>query len=360
MAGSPYGSSLGRLKPYFPEFLSAETFASLLGAKDLAEVTKLLETTPYNTDIVAARASYGGAALVEVAVNRTLVRRIKQAYSSTPPAGRGVVGAYLARWDIQNIGLVLSAKAQNRPLTEADEELVSSREIPAGLYAGVMTLDDLRSLLGQPSVEAVANALVRFGYGATILPLLENYRRTGDIFPILFALDREYFRVLLEQARFFQGDEWVVREFVRGEIDLRNALLLLKARSAEGIGLEDAVGRWIPGGNLPASSAADLFSSPTVPALAERLRSRYPHIQEGDAAFASDLSLAGYEAALWFDYALDNLARVRMYPLSLSIVFHYLLRAQLERNDVRQIAFGALYRLPTARISPLIVSTRIR
>lgn len=359
MAGSPYASALGRLKPYFPEFLPRETFSSLLAARDLAEVTSLLETTPYNPDLVAARSSYQGAALVEVAVNRTLVRRIKHAFSATPNAGRGVVGAYLARWDIQNIGLILAAKATSRSLVEADDELVSSREIPAGLYAGVMTLDDLRSLLAQPNVEAIANGLVRFGYGATVLPLLDDYRRSGDIFPILRALDRDYFRNLLEQARFFQGDEWVVREFVRGEIDLRNALLLLKAKAERGVGVEVVTERWIPGGNLPVSSAADLMGAAGVEAVADRLKHRFPRITEGDALYASDQSLAGYEASLWSDYAVETMERVRMYPLSLALVFHYLMRAQLERNDIRQIAFGVVYGLPRARVAGQVVSSRL-
>ena len=34
MAGSPYASALGRLKPDFPAFLPKEMYASLLAAKD--------------------------------------------------------------------------------------------------------------------------------------------------------------------------------------------------------------------------------------------------------------------------------------------------------------------------------------
>ncbi len=359
MAGSPYASALGRLKPYFPEFLPVGTFETLLAARDVGEITKLLEATPYQTDLVGARASYQGAALVEVAVNRTLARRIRQAFSATPYAGREIVGAYLARWDLQNIGLILSAKAQNRRLTETDEELVSSREIPAGLYAGVLSLDDLRGLLAQPSVEAVAQGLVRFGYGAAILPLLDAYRRSGDIFPILAVLDREYYRNLLAHTVFFQGDGWVVRELIRGEIDVRNALLLLKSRAAEGTTPDAVQARWIDGGNLPAGTVADLLGAPTVPALAERLRARFPHVGEGDAAFTAEQSLAGYESALWGDYAAETLERVRSYPLSLAIIFHYLLRAQLERDDLRQIAFGAVYGLPAARVRRALVSVRL-
>src|SRR5271170_4108697 len=167
MAASAYASALGRLKPEFTSFLSKETYVQLAAAKDPNEVAKILDGTPYGLDVQAARVAYQGVALVEIAINRTFVRRNRHAYEATPFAGRGVVGAYLTRWDLENIELILAAKAQGRSVTETEDHLVSSREIPAGLYAGVLTLDDFRQLLAQPTLEATATALVRYGYGGT-------------------------------------------------------------------------------------------------------------------------------------------------------------------------------------------------
>src|SRR5258707_13835116 len=116
--------------------------------------------------------------MLEIAINRTFVERNRQAYESASFAGKPIVGAYLRRWDIENIAIVLSARAQGRTVSEAEAFLVSSRDIPAGLFAGVMTLDDFRHLLDQPTLEATVAALVRFGYGSTLLPLLEGYSRS--------------------------------------------------------------------------------------------------------------------------------------------------------------------------------------
>jgi V/A-type H+/Na+-transporting ATPase subunit C len=359
MAGSPYASALGRLKPYFPEFLGPAQFAQLLNAKEMGEFLKDLESTAYGPDLVAARSVYQDAALVEVAANRTLVRRISRAFQAAPYAGRPIVGAYLGRWDIQNIELILAAKAQGRPVRDTEQELVSSREIPAGLYAGLLTLDDLRSLLAQPSVEAVATSLVKFGYGSTILPLAETFQRTGDIFPILSALQKQYYRTVLGQTLFLQGDEWVVRQFLRGEIDLRNALLLLKAKAAGPVSPDQVAGRWIDGGSLAVAGVPDLLSAASVPALAERLKAQFPSIQEGDAAYTADQTLAGYDAAMSRDFLVGEVQRMRGYPLSLAIIFHYLVRAEFERNDVRKVAFGLRYHLPEERIAPFLVTPRV-
>jgi len=358
MAGSPYASALGRLKPEFPAFLSKETYPLLLTTKDPNEFAKVLETTPYAADIARVRATHSGATLVELAINRTFVRRNRHAFEATPFAGRTIVAAYLGRWDIQNIEMILSAKVEGRSVTETEDHLVSSREIPAGLYAGAMNLDDFRILLGQTTVEATVTSLVKYGYGATILPFLEAFERTHNIFPILHALDKEYYRNVLAQARFFQGDEWVVRGLVQSEIDGRNALLLLKGKDNR-LPLEDVLGRWLDGGTLTSAQAPDLYSARTVPELAERLAPRFASIAEGGEEYASGGTLTGYEVAIERERATSELKRLRTYPLSLSVIFAYLLRNELERSDLRRAVFGRLYELSAERLTPLLVSPRL-
>lgn len=358
MAGSPYASALGRLKPDFTSFLSRETFASLLAARDPNDLGKLLESTAYAPDIVRARATHPGDAMLEIAVNRTFVRRNRHAYDASPFAGRAVVAAYLGRWDIENIELILSAKASGRTVTETEDHLVSSREIPAGLYAGVMTLDDFRMLLAQPTLEATAAVLVQFGYGATVLPLMEAFERTHDIFPIFNALDRAYYRNVLAASRFFQGDEWVVRAYLADEIDARNALLLLKGKNAD-LPLDQLLGGWLEGGAFTSGSASELFAARGVPELAERLAEKFPSVVQGVEEFRTGKSLVGFEVALQRDRAARQFKRFSTYPLSLSVIFGYLLRNELERGDLRRLAFGKLYGLSTERLGSLLVSTAL-
>ncbi len=358
MAAAAYASALGRLKPEFTSFLGKDAYAQLLSAKDPSEVAKQLESTPYGADVQQARAAYQGISLLEIALNRTFVRRNRHAYEATPFAGRAVVGAYLTRWDRENIELILAAKAQGRTVVETDEHLVSSREIPAGLYAGVMTLDDFRILLSQPTLESTVQALVKHGYGGTILPLLEAFERTHDIFPVVHALDREYYRGVLETAKFFQGDEWVVRQFVASEIDVRNLLFLLKGKAAE-LPVDEVVSRWFEGGTVGAGQVPDLYGARAVPELAERLADRFPAITEGTEEYRATESLTGYEVALTRERSVAELKRMRTYPLSLAVIFTYLMLAELERSDLRRIAFGKAYGVPAERLEPLLICPRL-
>ena len=358
MAASPYASALGRLNPEFPAFLSKETYPQLLASKDANEFAKVLETTPYADDVARLRATHFDVTVVELAINRTFVRRNRRAFESTPFAGRGVVGAYLGRWDIQNIEMILTVKSQGKVVTETEDHLVSSREIPAGLYAGAMNLDDFRTLLAQPTLEAMVTSLVKYGYGTTILPFLEEFGRSHNIFPIVHALDREYYRNVVAQARFYQGDEWVVRGLVQSEIDARNALLLLKGKD-RALPVDNVLPRWLEGGTLTSAQASDMYSVRGVPDLAERLAVRFPAVTEGTSEYTSADSLTGYEVAIERERATLELKRLRTYPLSLGVIFAYLLRNEIERSDLRRAVFGRKYGVPAERLAPLLVSPRL-
>ncbi len=50
---------------------------------------------------------------------------------------------------------------------------------------------------------------------------------------------------------------------------------------------------------------------------------------------------------------------MRTYPLSLSVIFAYLLRNELERSDLRRAVFGRLYGFSAERLTPLLVSPRL-
>jgi V/A-type H+/Na+-transporting ATPase subunit C len=358
VAGSPYASALGRLKSYQPTLLPKEAYGQLVAAKDLVEVAKLLEATPYGPEIAQSAASYHGAPLLELAVNHVLVVRNRLAYEATPFAGRALVGAYLRRWDLQNIGIILSAKAQGRPVGETETALVSSRDIPAGLFAGTMTLDDFRLLLQQPNVDAIAQGLVKFGYGGVLLPRMEAYNRTHDIFPLLSALDRFYYDDLLSSARFYQGDEWVVRLLIQSEIDVRNAVLLLKGKDA-GLPVEAVQDRFLDGGALLRAAVPEIYGGRTVAEVVGALESRFPALPEGNEIYQAGRSLAGYEAALVRERSVRELKRLRAYPLSVAIIFGFLLLTELERSDLRRIIYGKLYGVAPAEIERDLIVPRL-
>ncbi|MEM0128916.1 MAG: V-type ATPase subunit [Thermoplasmata archaeon] len=357
MAASPYASSLGRLKAEGTSLLPGEGYLPFLNATTVDEFLKALGATAHAAELERARAAYAGVPLAEATLNRTLVARNRHAYEATPFAGRLTVAAYLRRWDVENIAAILASKVQRQALSVGETELVSSREIPAGLIAGPMTIDDVRALLALPGVDAIAAELVRYGYGGALLPRIEEFQRTRDIFPLLQALQAQYYAAVLETTRFFQGDEWTVRDLLRGEIDARNVLLLFKGKDA-GLPFEEVGARWIPGGAIGNAEAADLYGARDVPELAERLAPRYPGLAEGSEAYAESGALSSYDLLLQRGRLAAELRRLGSYPMGLAGIFSYLLLAEAERNDLRRLLFAVVYAVPVERRRRLLVGPR--
>lgn len=358
MASSPYASAMGRLKVRILDLLPDATFDQLVNAKDLIEIAKVLEGTPYGPDLEAASTTYGPSQRLEVAINRVFVRRCRRALDASPFAGKPIVRAYVRRWDIQNIGLVLASRAEGRPISEAEAFLISSREFPAGMFAGAMTIDDFRQLLQLPTLESITQQLVKFGYGGPLLTRLDTYLRTKDIFTLLQALDQFYYGQLLESIKQFQGDEWNIRRFVSSEIDVRNALLMLKGKDAD-LPVDRVNDRFVDGGTLTRARVPDLYAARTVPDLVTALAPLFPALPEGLPAYQEHRTLTGFEAALLRERAIRELRRLRNYPLSLSILFTFLTRSELERTDLRRIVYGRQYGVPSSVLAGQLISPRL-
>src|SRR2546422_4596065 len=232
MPTSQYASSYGRLQAISLNLLSKDVMQNLLKAKDEGEMVKVLESTWYKPEIERAASVFKESELLEVALNRQLVQINKIALEATPFNGKSAVRAYLSKWDIYNIELILSAKSSGRQITETESFLVSSRNVPAGISAGNITHDEMKTILSQTGVDGVVNQLVKYNYGPILMQHLEEYQKSGDLGPMMYALQKFYYKTLLESLKFFQGDEGMIREFFRAEIDKKNLLNLLKAKES--------------------------------------------------------------------------------------------------------------------------------
>jgi len=75
----------------------------LLKVKDVLEMVKMLQGTWYGEEIEKAASIYQPPDLLEVALNRHLVKVNKIALEASPFNGKNAVRAYLLKWDIYNI-----------------------------------------------------------------------------------------------------------------------------------------------------------------------------------------------------------------------------------------------------------------
>ncbi|MGI0101196.1 MAG: V-type ATPase subunit [Nitrosotalea sp.] len=353
MPTSQYASSFGRLQAFSLNHLSKEAIQNLMKAKDEGEMVKTLESTWYGPEIEKAATLFKDTSLLEVALNRHLVFVNKIALEATPFNGKSAVRAYLSKWDIYNIELILSSKTMGRPITEVESFLVSSRNVPAGISAGNIPHDDMKVILSQNNVEGVINQLVKYNYGTILMQHLETYQKTGNLGPMMSALQTHYYQNLLESLKFFQGDEGIIRDLFRTEIDKKNVLILLKAKEAS---LDkDILGKHIvDGGKFSKNELLEIYNAKDVPEIVGRIENRFMLVN-ALALYKRSKSLIDFEVALDKFINSEYVNKLRNIALSIGTIFYFILKMEQERENIKRIAYGKHYNLSPDRINSLLL-----
>jgi V/A-type H+-transporting ATPase subunit C len=316
-------------------------------------VAQRLEQTWYKGEIESLATVYKPPELIELAVNRHLVEVNSIAIQTAPLFGKSALAAYLAKWDIENIEVILAAKSLGKGLEQTEAFLVSSRNLPMTLSFNAIPYSELNTLLQQPDVESVINYLVKYGYGAVLLQQLGEFRKSGDLGVFTAALQTLYYSKLLWELRFLQGDEGVLREYVRAEITKRNILNLLKSRDSK-LDREVLSRHLVEGGLIATSSLLEAYNSPE---LAETLKRFEPWIDLTDAldSYKKSGNLTEVEVAYDKLVVARYLTRFRSLPISLTSSFAFVLQAEYERQNIRRITYAKQYGMTEEYIKSVLL-----
>ena len=348
MGASPYSSSFGRLQSISINFLKPDFLENLLKANDVSEMIKLLESTWYSEEIKKAASVYQGSALLEVVLNRHLVEINKIILEAAPFNGKNAVRAYLSKWDLYNIELILSSKMMGRAITETESMLVSSRNVPAGIAAGNIPHDDIKIILSESGVEGVVNKLAKYGYGVELMKHLDEFQKTGDLGPMMSALHESYYQKLLESLKFFQGDEGSIRELIRAEIDKKNVLNLMKAKES-GIEKEMVARHLVEGGQISSKELLDIYEVKDVAEIIGKIESRFK-LTEALEHYKTSKSLIDFEIAITQLINTTYVKKLKNIALSIGTIFYFIFNAENEHDNLKRITYGKRYNLSIDKI----------
>jgi len=353
MGTSPYSSSFGKLQSISIDFLKPEFLENLLKANDVNEIIKLLESTWYGQEIKKAASVYQGSELLEVALNRHLVEINKIILESAPFSGKNAIRAYLSKWDLYNIELILSSKMMGRAITETESLLVSSRNVPAGIAAGNIPHDEIKIILSESGVEGVVNKLAKYDYGVVLMKYLDEFQKTSDLGPMMSALHESYYQKLLESLKFFQGDEATIRELIRAEIDKKNVLNILKAKESN-IEKEMLAKHLVEGGRIPSKELIEIYE---LKDIAEIIGKIEPHFNLSEALeqYRTSKSLIDFEVAITKFINTTYVKKLKNIALSIGTIFYFIINAENEHENLKRITYGKRYNLSIDKIKELLL-----
>lgn len=338
---STYSGAYGRLKVSKSDFLS-NAFMEQLEQKDTDEFVKHLSSTNYRKEIDSLSQLYSQPDLTEVALNAHMTRMIRLAAFAIPPMAKDFVAAYLSKWDIENIKTILSSKVLDYSVENTEVFLTVQRTTPVGLFGGTISREEYAKIIEQKDVEGVANALTKYGYGLTLLKFADDVKKTNDISAMVLALDMYYYSRLLQSFKFFNGDEGPLLGYIKGLIDIRNVMTVIKGINLGNRNIKDFI---IKGGSIPESKLTEMASKEIA-----AMKSDMPFkIDDAFDKFKEDEFAAYFESALKRELHKKYLKAFDSLPLSLESIIGFIVRSELERNELRAIWLGKYYRISKER-----------
>lgn len=277
-----------------------------------------------------------------------------------------LTAAFLNRWDIINVMVILRGKHAGMPEAALREILVP---------AGELGQDDLDALLAEPDADSVVARLGTW----RLVPVLSAEYRAGParhrFARIETALYRAYYAGLLCRCRAGVIGSPTFSRYIRLEIDILNFRMLLRLRAGRrSVNLADYL---IPGGQIPIEALEQMAgattpgeflarfeATPLFPLLVQALflRRTEPALCEEDAvAYIADRWEARRRPAHEVEMAVNHVRLDRMDalskrdPFSVLPVIVYLERKRYEVFNLRAIIRGLEDGLAPEEIEPYIV-----
>ncbi len=347
---STYSGSYGRIRAARMEFLS-DGFISNLREMDIEAITRSLSATAYKEDIDALYSTYRNPELLEMAINRRLVRRNRIAQFAPPPNASDMLRAYLSKWDIKNIKSIITSRYVGYSLKQSETFLVSFRDVPIGAFAGNMTADDFNILIGQTGMDGLVETLSRYGYGQVLMQEMERYRKEGDVAPMLHALDRFYYKRLFASLRFYLGNEGPLLRYFGEEVDAHNIIVMLTAKQMK-VQFEKIRESLLPYGTLSMENFQALYGSDSVEEMARKLSDRFG-MNDAVARYSEGGDLSVFESGLRNHIYEKYAGILSSQSISIGSVFAFVFRAERERDVLRSIATSKVYGIEPGKIALL-------
>jgi len=356
------------------DLLSRDFYEQVLSAYTDTILMDALLGTAYSADVQKARERHGEAALapaIESAIWANAAAAFSRLLSAAPPGPRRLLALQLNRWDVTNVAGLVRARQAGAEAHEALAALLPIGELSEAQLAEIGT---------EQSVEDLADALTTWKHPVCYelrRALRERSARDGSSARVLErALYEAYFTWALALLRDNDPHERLVRNSIRRHIDQMNLVAILTfirgRKNGKNGGAHGAAAGGAPAGGAaaPASSGEperpdlfergllgektlqELIACQTLEDAFEALADTYlgDGVEKGILTYGQSQSLGVMERfleAVSVEYAC-RLFRQDM--LSMAVPMGFLWRKYSECVNLRLLARGTLFRIPSAAV----------
>jgi len=340
-----YAYAVARVRAKKASLMGDDVYAKML-MMSLPEISRFISESGYQKEMAELAGRIEGIDLVEHATYRNMASVFSEILRSTTGELRDMVSAYLTKWDVWNLKVILRGKVYGIGNEDIKEDLV-----PAGRLNEVM-LDKLLSL---ETDKEIIEEFGRMEHMKVPSEVVNAFSTEGRLSNVEDYFDKLFYTRLLSQLDPSSGPKRLFQDYIRREIDTINleTILILKM---EGIFGDDVLKHIVPGGKqIDKKLATQLANAESLSAAANDLAQLdfYEDIKE--ALDAETGSLKDLVAGMKRYHIRQANKLASLYPLSVIPILDFMIHKQIEVENIRTIARGLESGIDKETIKGLLV-----
>jgi len=326
-----YPYTYARVAAMRSKLLKKEDYQKLLKMK-LNEIIKYLDDLEYKKEIDELASLYSGVDLLEIALNRNLVKTFFKLKSISSLELNLLIRAYLGRNDVWNVKTILRGK-----YTNASEDYLKKLIIPAGTFKK----EFLISLFKKDSIEDILKSLPHIHF-REMQKAYEHFSKHNDLSAIENFLDQHYYHGIMDLAKALPIQGKLFREFLEKEMEVLNILTItrsLRDGLSKGIVKDHLIKTGKPGTDALFRKMAELEN---LAQISDRIKDPKLKgiVEEGLEKFKQEKSLVYLESSLQRHLVKKSVLLLHKHPLSVDVILGYMFAKENEVKNLKMLLKG--------------------
>jgi len=338
-----YAYTVARVKAKKSLLMKEEDYDKML-MMSVPEISRYISESGYSKEMTDLAGRLSGLDLLEHATHLNMAKVFGSILMSSTGELYEMVSAYLDKWDVWNLKVILRGKSYG-----LDSEGIREDLVPAGKL-NAEALDKLIALDSDDDILAGFGKVTHVSFPQDVLTA---YKSSGNLGVIEDFLEKAHYERLIHSIDLSSRPSHLFYDYVREEVDIKNFETILKLK-AEGIYGEQAMKYIISGGRrIDDRLLALLANAEDI----NSMMSEVPQLEFGEEIKAALESKDIREAVLGLRRYERQKAKKfsRLYPLSVIPVVDYMINKEYEVRNIRVIARGTESGLDRDTIKGLLV-----
>ena len=339
-----YAYTVARVKAKKSLLLGEEDYNKML-QMSVPEISRYISESGYQKEMAELAGKIEGIDLVEHATYTNMAKVFSSILAASQGELETMVAAYLEKWDIWNLKVILRGKSYGLDADAIREDLVPAGSLGAESLEKLVALDSIEDIISNYAKMVSMNAQ----------EVLDMYKVSQNLGSVEDYVDKYHYQRLLASIDPSSRPTRMFQEFVRKEIDVKNLETILKLK-AEGIYGEEVLHYVIPGGKqIDRKFATQLANAETIAAAASDLSQLEFYDVIKDLVEADNVNLSNVVTEMK-KYEIAQAKKFsHLYPLSVVPILDYMIHKEVEASNIRTIARGVESGLSKETIKGLLV-----